>query len=113
LPLDKNSQETTRNKIIPYHSQHSLKLNVQYKFESFITNIHYRLFGKRFVTVANTVELAPYNVLDVSFQQTLNIGKINSSLIFTINNLTNEQYELARNYPMPGREFRLGLTLTY
>ncbi len=81
--------------------------------DSFSVKINYRLIGKRYVTVANTVELSPYNVIDLSLQQKISIGDIKSILIFTINNLTNEQYELVRNYPIPWREFRLGLTLTY
>lgn len=113
LPLDKNQQETTRNKIIPYHAQHSLKLNFNLNINDFITQINYRLIGKRYVTVANTVELNPYNILDLSLRHKINIVDIQAILNFTINNLTNEQYELVRNYPLPGREYRLGLSLTY
>ncbi len=113
LPLDKNNQTTTRDKIIPYHAQHTVKLNSQYQIGDFLTKLNYRFVGKRYVTVANTVELAPYNLFDLSLQQNINLLSIKTTLSFTINNITNEQYELVRNYPMPGREFRLGLTLTY
>jgi len=113
LPLDKNNQETTLNKIIPYHAQNSFKFNFQYFHKDFTGILNYRLIGKRYVTVANTVELTKYNVLDLSMLQNFMLGEIEFQLNFSINNLLNEQYEIIRNYPIPGREFRLGLTLTY
>lgn len=112
-PLDKNHQETTHNKIIPYRPQHSFKSSLQYGYKAFTAILNYRIVGKRFVTFANTVELPHYNVMDLTMLQNITVTSIEATLKFTINNITNQFYEIIRNYPIPGREFRLGLTLSY
>ena len=112
-PLDKNNQETTYNKIIPYRPQHSFKSSIQFSHKEFTGIINYRIVGKRFVTVANTVQLSPYNVMDLTMLQNISIGKLEATFKFSINNLTNEFYEIINNYPIPGREYRLGITFTY
>jgi vitamin B12 transporter len=112
-PLDKNNQVTTHNKIIPYRPQHSFKSSLQYGYKAFTVILNYRIVGKRFVTVANTVELPHYNVMDLTMLQNITVKSIEAILKFTINNITNQFYETIRNYPIPGREYRLGLTLSY
>ena len=112
-PLDKNNQETTHNKIIPYRPQHSFKSSLHMGYKEFSANINYRFVGKRFVTVANTVELSPYNVLDIVLLQNIVFENFNTTIKLSANNIFNEKYEIVLGYPIPGREFRLGLTLTY
>ncbi len=112
-PLDKNNHKTTHNKIIPYRPQHSFKSSIQFGYKETLAKINYRVVGKRFVTVANTVELPSYQVVDLTLLQNLNFSKLKTVLIFSVNNLINEHYEIVRSYPIPGREFRIGITLKY
>ncbi len=112
-PLDKNDNKTTYNKIIPYKPQHSIKSSLQFIKNEFTGILNYRFVGERFVTSANTVELPYYNVVDLSMLQNFYFGKVKTTFKLSINNLINENYEIIRNYPLPGREFRIGLTLTY
>ncbi|MDA3860016.1 MAG: TonB-dependent receptor [Melioribacteraceae bacterium] len=112
-PLNKNKQETTYNKIIPYSPQHSFKSGLQFGYKEFTGIINYRIVGKRFVTVANTVELSPYDVMDITMLQNIRIENFQIALKFSVNNITNKLYEIVSDYPMPGREFRLGITLMY
>ena len=112
-PLDKNNHQTTHNKIIPYHPQHSVKSSIHFGYKNFSAKINYRFVGKRFVTIANTVSLPFYQVVDLTILQKINIGKLEATAIISINNLTNELYEIIRGYPIPGREFRIGIKLNY
>ncbi len=112
-PLDKNNNETTQNKIIPYRPQHSVKVGVSLEHKNFSGKINYRFVGKRFVTVANTVELPYYNVIDLALLQKIDVWKLNTIIKFSINNLANEDYQIVNGYPIPGRELRLGIILTY
>jgi outer membrane cobalamin receptor len=112
-PLDKNNHQTTHNKIIPYRPQHSFKSNIQFGYKEFLGKINYRVVGKRFVTVANTIELPTYQVVDLSLLQSVKIGQLKTVVKLSINNLTNKLYEIIRGYPIPGREFRIGITLKH
>jgi len=112
-PLNKNKDKTTFNKIIPYKPQHSVKSNLHYGYKNFSVNISHRFISTRFVTVANTVELPYYNLFDLTMLQTINAYNVKTVIKFSIMNITNENYEIIRDYPVPGRELKIGLTLTY
>lgn len=112
-PLDKNNNKTTHNKIIPYRPQHSVKSKINFGYKNFSGIVNFRFVGNRFVTVANTVVLPYYYVLDIALLQELDIARVKTILKLSVNNITNELYEVIRGYPIPGREFRLGITLSY
>ncbi len=112
-PLDKNNHQTTHNKIIPYRPQHSFKSSIQFGYKNFTSKIDYRFVSKRYVTIANTVSLPSYQVIDLTLLQKIEFDKLKTTLIFSVNNLANEHYEIIRGYPIPGREFRIGIKLNY
>lgn len=112
-PLIKSAHETTNNKIIPYRPQSSFKAGFNINYKKWLFALNYRNVGKRFVNDANCAERPPYQVLDLNLSRLLPIGSIESTWKFSLYNLTNEIYEIIRNYPLPGREWRLGLSLTY
>ena len=112
-PLDKNNHQTTHNKIIPYRPQHSFKSSIQFGYKNFTSKIDYRFVSKRYVTIANTVSLPSYQVIDLTLLQKIDFDKLKTTLIFSVNNLANEHYEIIRGYPIPGREFRIGIKLNY
>ncbi len=112
-PLDKNNHQTTHNKIIPYRPQHSFKSSIQFGYKNFTSKIDYRFVSKRYVTIANTVSLPSYQVIDLTLLQKIDFEKLKTTLIFSVNNLANEHYEIIRGYPIPGREFRIGIKLNY
>ncbi len=112
-PLDKNDNKTTHNKIIPYRPQHSVKSKINFGYKNFNGIINFRFVGNRFVTVSNTVVLPYYYALDIALLQELSITQVKTILKLSVNNITNELYEVIRGYPVPGREFRLGITLSY
>lgn len=112
-PLYKNDNKTTHDKIITYRPQESFKASLHINYGAWKSVLRYRNVGKRFVTEANTVEMPPYLVLDLNISLALHVGALESIWKFSVFNLTNEKYEIIRDYPLPGREWRLGLSLIY
>jgi len=69
--------------------------------------------GHRYVTGHNIIQndLPGYSDQSVSFDKTLSLQKYKVNLRAEILNLMNENYEIVRNFPMPGRSFRLSFKL--
>ena len=112
-PLNKSNNITTNNKIIPYRPTESFKAGLDLNYNNFQLNLNYRNVGKRYVTEANTVEMPPYQVLDLNLSLITDFNIIDITWKFSVYNLSNEHYEIIRDYPLPLREWRFGVSLTY
>ena len=112
-PLNKSNSITTNNKIIPYRPTESFKAGFDVNYNNFQLNLNYRNVGKRYVTEANTVEMPPYQVLDLNLSLITDFDIIDITWKFSVYNLSNENYEIIRDYPLPLREWRFGVSLTY
>ena len=77
-------------------------LNVQgfYNSERFITFDH---SGRPF---------PPYFLINSTLSGRISIGKIQSNLLFQVNNLTDTVYPSVRKNAMPGRSFSVGLVFS-
>jgi len=102
-------------KVIPYTPY--VKLNAGVILGG--NNIFLRHVGKRYADSQNTVELPPYTVVDWRMSRQINDLMVE----LAVDNLLDEQYSEAigyyldpstfafeqRNYPMPGRSYRIGV----
>lgn len=111
LPLNKNKNETTYDKIIPYRPQSSLKAGLGVNFESWHLKLNYREVGARFITEANTKEMPPYAAWDANLVWNRKISGLELRWKFSIFNLTDEKYEIIRDMPLPPREWRFGVNV--
>ncbi|MDW8467386.1 MAG: TonB-dependent receptor [Chloroherpetonaceae bacterium] len=57
--------------------------------------------------------LPPYMLSDVSLRTEERLWELTAALKLDINNLFDEQYEVIRSFPMPGRNVRLTLSVSY
>lgn len=112
-PLSKNKNTTTYNKIIPYKPLESTKIKMMFSYKTLRATINYRLVGNRFVTEANTIEMPSYKVVDANLAWSVEVAKINLLWKFSATNITNGNYQIIRNYPLPLREWRLGFSISY
>ncbi len=112
-PLNKNKNETTYDKIIPYRPLSSLKGQLSLGARNLFLNLKYRDIGKRYITEANTKYLDGYQVFDADFFWKMNIRDVELTWKLSAYNITDEKYEIIRNMPLPGREWRFGLNLIY
>jgi outer membrane cobalamin receptor len=112
-PLNKNKNITTYNKIIPYKPLNSTKVKIGVIYSNLRFNLFYRAVGKRYVTEANTIEMPPYNLVDANLSWQTQLYKLTFLWKLSVTNITNENYQIIRNYPLPLREWRLGFTISY
>ncbi len=112
-PLNKSNNKTTFNKIIPYKPIYSTKIKIEFNYKNLHLNLFYRSVGKRYVTEANTVEMPPYKVFDGTLSWQVNFSDIQFLMKLSSTNITNENYQIIRNYPLPMREWRFGITISY
>ncbi len=103
----------------PIRNVADLTLNYGIEYDSmrgFSTRLSGRYVGERvdtdFTDFANITDIRypPFMVLDLT--TTLRLGE-RSRLGFVVSNLTNENYYEVRGYNLPGREYRLNLSLGF
>ncbi len=63
----------------------------------------------RYVTLENNEFLPSYFLLDIYAVLHLSIWKQDLDISFSLNNLTNKQYEVMKGYPMPPRNYQISL----
>ena len=110
--MDKSdSQSTTWNHQLPYTPRHSAS-GVAW-IETPLVNISCNCIysGDYFSNGYNGPEyhMPSYYEIGCSLWRTFNLGNENLTLKAECVNLTDCRYELVRNFPMPGRQFRLTL----
>lgn len=71
--------------------------------------------GKRYILGQNVSDnqLASYSDHSLSAGRNFNIRKVTASLNLEVLNLMNENYEIAKNFPMPGRSVRVTVGVKY
>jgi vitamin B12 transporter len=71
--------------------------------------------GHRYVTGQNLEvnNLSGYKDYSVSAERDIHLRRITLNLRVEVLNLLNENYEIVRNFPMPGRSYRVGLKFEF
>lgn len=86
-------------------------LKVQYKKKLYVYLTH-NYKGKYYDDIAKSHKLGNISLYDINFGYNLKlIKKYNAKFNFSINNITNNLYEIKKGYGMPGRNYNLGITL--
>lgn len=100
---------------IPYtpYWLHASVLTIRQKHVSFTYGYYFNDF--RFVLgeniAANVLEAFQIHDIRVNYEAKLKAeSKHNFRIHFKLNNLLNQQYQVMRGFPMPGRNFEIGLT---
>lgn len=118
--LDKTDRHTlpyrtTYNHQIPYTPRHSgsvrLSLNTRWINASYTVTVS----GERYCNQYNSSEyrLEGYAEHSLSLSRTFRIGTCRLDAQAEALNVTDRRYEVVKNYPMPGRQFRGILTFHY
>jgi vitamin B12 transporter len=114
--IDKTSPErVSYNDQIPYTARNSGSGSLIVKTAWLNVGYSVKACGERWSMGQNTSEyrLQPYweHSLTVSRDFQLKLARL--SLLGTLLNLTNEQYEIIQYYPMPGRSWQMAATITF
>ena len=111
-PLNKNPNQTLYNKRLPYRAKETWSLRLNFKRAGWQSSLLVRHAGERFVNEANTKSLPAYGVVDWNVSRRIMLAQWEITLQCAVYNALDERYELVRDMPLPGREFRLGLIIT-
>ena len=97
---------------LPYTPKHSGSANFGLEYKAFTFNYNALFSGSRYRLGENIPynELSSWNTQDISVAYRLHSKQNNTwKLTFELNNIFNQQYDIVKYYPMPGRSFRAGL----
>ena len=109
---NKDERPNYFNKQIIFIPLHSINTSLTGHFSSVSIIFSYRYVSQRQATKANTgTPLDAYQLLDASISYARNLKLLNIEFGLVTRNLLEENYELIRGYPMPGREIHLSLAV--
>ena len=100
-------ERTTHGKELPYRPKNSTKARVQLQVGTAFAHYFIRHIGDRFVTAANTVRLPGYTVSDLTLGKSWTWRSRELLLKISVYNLTDVDYQIIENAPLPGRETRM------
>ncbi len=98
---------------IPYIPRHSGSAIVNVSYHDWSLNYSFVYVGERY----NQQENIKYNyeqpwyTSDLSLVKTFRINSVNMKVTAEVNNLFSQDYEVVMNYPMPKRNYRLGIAI--
>ena len=101
------------NKQLRYVPKNIIINSLYIEYQNVYATIGHKYFGERFTTENNdpVFALDPFSILDLTLGYS--IGKIlpESFVQIRVTNILNEEYQMIRSYPMPGRAWYLGLVI--
>ena len=104
------SENNETEKQLTYVPNHKANANLAYNYKSFTTYYQWMYTGEVFTSSDNFYKLDDYALSNFGIDY--NFGKKKIYLLgFQVLNVTNEKYQNVISRPMPGRNFKLYLTL--
>ncbi|SMC95694.1 TonB-dependent receptor [Pedobacter africanus] len=100
---------------IPYVPVHSGSFMSSATYKQFSVNYSFIYTGERYNQSANIMEnyVMPWYTHDAAVHYNTRFNKREIRITAEINNLLNQDYAVIENFPMPGRNYRFGLTYNY
>jgi len=113
--LDKTLNTANYNKFIPYAPSHSGSFFIAGNYKKYGLNYNALYAGERYSLRPNIAEniMDDWLIQNVSASYHDTLFKLNYKILAEVNNLTNINYTIIRGYPMPGRNYRLGIQISY
>jgi len=105
--------DPTYDKQIFYIPEHLAKINLGLTYKTTGINLFYNYTGKRFTDFDNKNSLPGVNLLEGNIYQDVKIWKLNTQMKFEVNNIFNEDYQMISGYPMPLRNFKVSVGVSY
>lgn len=100
------------NRVV-YSPKYRAGSEFRFEYNTMGLSLFHDYTSSRPVNDSNSMELDAVNLLNISAFYTLDTAIATIRLTATIQNLTNESYQLIYDYPMPGRSWNLGLRLSF
>jgi len=102
-------------KLIVYMPQEIISGSLIFAYNKLTTGTNVRYSGHYFSLPDNSFDsiMEGYTLMDIFLNYNLESSFFNMNIRVECKNIFDEQYAIIKNYPMPGRFFRVGLTLNY
>ena len=115
LDAKNKSDGEYNNKFLVYRSRHNLNITLNFRWNYFSFAYDYRNVSRQFSDEENLseFEIKPYNISDFTLRFQPKFDNWQPILSFQVRNVFDENYQIIRSYPLPGREFRVNLGVSY
>lgn len=113
--LDKTPQSPAYNLFVPYTPQHSGSFFLAANYKNYGFNYNTLYTGERYSLRPNTQDnlMSDWLIQNISASYQGQLFRLNYRVLAEANNITDNNYTIIRGYPMPGRNYRLSLQITY
>ena len=100
---------------IPYSPWHSGSAIAMLTWRNYGLNYSFIYVGERYSQQENIIYnyVQPWYTHDLSIMGMWNINKVRLKATVEVNNLLSQDYDVIINYPMPKRNYRLGLSVEF
>ena len=100
---------------IPYIPWHSGSAIAMLTWRNYGLNYSFIYVGERYSQQENVIynHVQPWYTHDLSIMGMWNINKVRLKATIEVNNLLSQDYDVIINYPMPKRNYRLGLSVEF
>jgi len=110
--LNMDEHHALHGKHLIYRPLWTLKSTLTWQANGWRAQWFYRHAGPRFYTESNTSKFDAYALHDVSFSKSFQRRSIMAQITLQCLNLFDTEYELLERMPLPGREYRMNLSIT-
>lgn len=101
------------NKRLIYVPEHKWTSGLHYHYKTYALGIQLQHTGEVFIDRNNEVYMPDFTTADIYVQKQLSIHSIDLDLAFRIENLSDIDYQVIANRPMPGRAFYIDLNIHF
>ena len=101
---------------IPYTPWNSGSLAIMTNWKNWGLNYSFIYTGERYDLNQNNISynyVQPFYTHDISLQKTFNWNHNIMKINIEVNNILNQFYDVILNYPMPGRNYRFGISYNF
>ncbi len=109
--VDATQGSNTYGRQIPYTPRHSGSATLAALWRGWTLNYSFVYTGERYSQDGETI-MQPWYTSDVALGWQFRYEKINPKINVEVNNLFNQYYDVVPNFPMPGRSFRVTLSVS-
>lgn len=108
-----SANDPSFGKQLVFIPQNSLTGRVTLFLEPLTISVFHSAVGKRFITDDHLSDLPEHHLTDVRASITFGLGISTIVLGAELRNMFDRSYEVFPDYPMPGRVFRIGVSVAY
>ncbi len=113
-PLSKSGVHTTDGKYLPLYPGYITRLSAKVKYKYIQGSYSVRLVDRVYTNDANTRYYDGYRIDDLAFGVRFDINHTwEFSSDVALNNIRDVDYETISNYPMPGKDWKIGLGIIF